>query len=1083
MPLQPQPYALQFQGGLDSQTDSKQVGYTKLIDLQNAVFTKNTTLVKRNGYKALGTGVDGSSYPYTVANAVTSLPSTIGGVLFGGGGGGTVTATFAEGNPAGLAARGDEPVLFINGQGYSHRSSTDTWVATGAVISAVAKHEPIARTGTRQRNADLADNNGVTCTVFENSYGGGFGGVWCEVTETATGRILLPATLLDINGQSPRVVAAGTNLLALWSNGQNLKIAVINTQTPESVPVAAILTPDLVGAAFDVEATFDVYYPGLNPAYIAWRTASGFSVGWLHPSGVLGTPVLGLPTVATYAATITGPIAVAIDLGYVLAGTTYVSGFGAVFYTNTDLHVQILNVSTPSDPRPTALVATGDAGAWQRVTAAFGAPNGVCQIWFAAEKQAVSAGVADTEVSHNLIGTGVVDQLASVTIAKVIRGHGLVSRAFYDDGDVYVNVVHPVLYFPYVATCRISGSMKACTQLLPGETSGLPGTDGPPLTTSVLPSVIPLSPAAGVGRSRQHVTAQGFRIQLSGTSGTQFGEQGIFRTTLDFDNADAYRTAQLGRGLYLSGALMQHYDGSLWAEANFLCAPDTSTGILTTSTQAGGNLTASATYNYKVLYEAIDGQGELHPGPVAVAQKITLVNPAQTVNIQVPTCRLTGRGQVRISVFRSLANQTGAPDAIPYYRVSSVDPSSTGANAYVANDPTVDFVTFQDQMGDATAETLEPLYTNGGILSNDPTPSAGGAITGGKNRLYWTDPADPHLVCFSQTLRDDTAVEMSAALTMRTDPYGGKVVGLSVMDDGVFAFKETAIYVVDGPGPDPDGGETTNNAFTPWALVTSDVGCKSPGSICQTPLGVTFQSQKGIKLLGRDRQVVDIGADVYGFNAQTIVRATLLPDRHQVVFLTDSGSTLLWDYLRGQWSRFTNHEGLDAIVVGGVYHYLRTDGRVFKETPGVYADDNAHIPMVIETAWVKMAGYLQGWQKILRADVIGNYGSSHTLNVRYRLNYNPAYSAPIGLTMDADQTPSLYGAGSYGVGDYGGDFNSNTTRYQRGVHLNKRCQAISFQFSDVEPTATFGPAFELSELLLTGGVIGVRYPMGATRSQ
>lgn len=250
------------------------------------------------------------------------------------------------------------------------------------------------------------------------------------------------------------------------------------------------------------------------------------------------------------------------------------------------------------------------------------------------------------------------------------------------------------------------------------------------------------------------------------------------------------------------------------------------------------------------------------------------------------------------------------------------------------------------------------------------------------------------------------------------------------------------------------------------------------------PLGIVFQSDKGICLLRRDLTVVRIGDAVYAYNSQTIVRATLLPDRPHVVFLTDNGWTLLFDYERGQWSKFGNHQGHDAVVVSGSYCYLRTDGRVFQETPGVYQDGSGqHIPMLIETAWIKLTGYLQGWQRILYASVIGTYISPHTLRVHFRLDYEPAYSQSIDANVNSVYTPNFYGAGAYGVGTYSGVVGVSSTVYQEEFHLNRRCQSISLRFEDVELAGNYGAGFELSELLLLGGVLGPKFQPGNARSQ
>jgi hypothetical protein len=285
------------------------------------------------------------------------------------------------------------------------------------------------------------------------------------------------------------------------------------------------------------------------------------------------------------------------------------------------------------------------------------------------------------------------------------------------------------------------------------------------------------------------------------------------------------------------------------------------------------------------------------------------------------------------------------------------------------------------------------------------------------------------------------------------------------MDDRVIIFKRSAIFVANGSGPLRAPQADPSSGFSPAALVTSDVGCTAPSSIAVTPAGIVFQSAKGIYLLSRDLSVSYVGAPVEAFNAQTVTRATLIEDRTQVVFLCSTGKTLMFDYLFGQWSTYTNHTGLDAVVIDATYHYLRTDGRVFRETPGVFRDDNSQIPMILETAWIKLSGYLQGLSRFYHAHLIGERKSAHTIRFRFQTDYMPGWSAPNDVdwtTADGDD----YGEGDYGGGIYGGDA---PERYQWKVHLGEVGQAIRFRFEDREPTGEFGASYELNELLLMAG--------------
>ena len=746
---------------------------------------------------------------------------------------------------------------------------------------------------------------------------------------------------------------------------------MVSVVIPSSI-TSTFVTSQLTGQLNSTAPYWDACTAGgtalasIGPGLLAFANESGgWTVGYLHPSGIIGSPISGLPSAATINSsgtdTVTGPIAVTLDKSNGSAVVVLVTtpGIG----TLQQVYANFLTPSTLSN-RLIGVRVGNVAHVVQRAACEFASVQvgGNSVLWWAFE---TSNGTSSRPDLH-VVWSGSATVAGVSQAAQSLRGHCLYSRAFADATDVYALLVHSPQFFTYYATVRLSdpnfgvnGKVVCVARSQPGA---CPGAG----TNALATSVNPVSPDATFA-SRTHAVCLGDRIQLSGSSGTQFSESGIRLCTYEFAAATAYQTAQLGAGLYLAGALLQHYDGSRWAEADFHCAPDVASGTTIGSQTTGGSI-ADDTYGYKIIYEEIDAQGELHPGAVGVAFNVVVVNGSGSaaVTLALPTYRLTGKTMVRIGVFRSPGNSTGDDITIPYYRVTGTDVTvQTGNNCYVVNNPSLDTVTFVDGMSDATLKTQEPLYTNGGILSNDPITCAGGVIATGGSRLFWTDPSDPNLVNFSQQLRADTAMEASPALSQLTDPYGGEVVALGVMDAVIYALKETAIYGFGGPGPDANPDSASGNAFTPSQLITSDVGCTSPSSVAQSPAGIVFHSSKGIMLLDRSRQVEDIGSAVYAYKDQPVTRATLRPDRHEILFLTDAGATLLWDYQYKQWSQFTNHNGLDAVVVDGIYNYLRNDGRVFAETIGAYSDAGAHIPIRIDTAWIKAAGYLQGFQKVV----------------------------------------------------------------------------------------------------------------------
>ena len=80
MPLQKALVPIDLSGSLDTKTDEKLVLSSKLVELENAVFTKGKSVEKRFGYSALGTElVDGSTLP--TGEALTSLEDEL--LVFG----------------------------------------------------------------------------------------------------------------------------------------------------------------------------------------------------------------------------------------------------------------------------------------------------------------------------------------------------------------------------------------------------------------------------------------------------------------------------------------------------------------------------------------------------------------------------------------------------------------------------------------------------------------------------------------------------------------------------------------------------------------------------------------------------------------------------------------------------------------------------------------------------------------------------------------------------------------------------------------------------------------------------------------
>lgn len=1043
--------ALKFAGGIETKMAPEAVPSTRLLALENGVFTRAVSIRKRNGYEALAEATDA-----TTEDAAEIIR---------------------------LASRDDEVIGFTASKCYSHEPEENRWSElSGGVYSVVGTDRAAVRTGTEQTAPDHATNSGVSVYAWEDSRGG----VWYSVIDDQ-GHIHRGPVQADADGISPRCVAIGGNAVAFYVNSVQgfLYAIVVNPAMPEDA-----VTPVLV--ADDVSTTNPVYdvcpteRTG-TPAAIAWneRGTTNLRVGYVDSSGDLGTPLNGLPSMLTDAVGLAAdsPLALAFSVTEGSPNGEFLLGY----MTATTGRVKQYRGGDPSTP--ITVVNTYSA---------YAAPTSVQRIaitvsdhddelrtaWVAFEEDAVAA-----SNRYVVINSIAIDD-ATVGTERTQRSVGLASRAWTPTGsaDAFAYFVHDTTYFNVYVALRLSDSLCAARTL--------PGRAGDAPARAHLPSA---HVTDGVAR-----VALPYNERVESENDDEFTETGIRIVALDFDDDDSHQHAQLGRGLYLGGACPQHYDGRQWTEQGFHVGPE----VITSVNGTGGALTASSTYLYRCWYEWPDAQGEVHRGPVSFGTLVTLGGGEDEVTLTLPTLRITQKANVRLVVARSRAAETGATAEL--FLVSSRDLSTAGAaNGYVANDTTVDTVSFNDRMSDATLATQEPAYTNGGILSTDPT-TIGHLVVEGKGRLFFNDPSDPNAVRYSQPLEEGYAVEVPPEFVLQCPPAGGAIAALAVGDDGtVLVFKPDAIFAFSGAGPLPNG-DTAAQGFSEPVRLRSPVGCEEPASIAIAPAAILFKSAQGIWQVDGAGQVTYVGAPVEAYNDQRIVAATTMPDRTQIVFLTDAGYTLLYDYLFGQWSTFTNHEGLDALVAQNTYHYLRATGRVYRETVGAYSDAGARITLRLETAWIHLAEALQGFQRIWSVLVLGTWTSPHQLVVSHRTDYAPgqlptsdpsAWSDPVYLDatgedagsagwIEADdgdnpigEDPILgdsYGDGNYGDGDYGGE---GADVYQWRYDVGERGQSIQLRFEDYERSGLAGASFELTEILIEGGVAGPsKKPFNAARS-
>lgn len=500
---------------------------------------------------------------------------------------------------------------------------------------------------------------------------------------------------------------------------------------------------------------------------------------------------------------------------------------------------------------------------------------------------------------------------------------------------------------------------------------------------------------------------------------------------------------ELSQNLMLSGGFLWNYDALTANENNFFLFPEFVHAVQSNST---GTLTPQQ-YQYQVIYSWVDNKGNLVRSGPSIPISITLTAPNNTIVVSVPTVRLSYKTRIGIEVYRwSVAQPI-------FYRITPT---------FFRNDPTVDEVFIADLQPDASILGNELIYTTGNVIPNDGAPSTQ-IMTIWDDRLWMVNAEDPNQLWFGKQSIEDVPVEMSDLLTYFVAPTVGSqgatgpVTALAPLDDKLVLFKENAIEYINGSGPDNTGA---NNNYSQPIFVTSTSGCITHKSIAVTPAGILYQSDKGIWQLGRDLQTRYIGAPVenytqYNVNTLTqpmVVSTLVIPRTTQVRFMLNTGITLMYDYFYEQWGSFTNITAQSSILYHDLHTFVNLSGVISQQTPNLYADAvSTPVLMSFQTGWINVAG-LQGYERSYYFYLLGQYFSTHTLNVQVGYDYKTTIEQVSNITPVQVAPPPV---------------STSNVEQWRVFLTQQKCQA--FQLTISEQSSTAGEGLTLSGLNMVIG--------------
>jgi hypothetical protein len=189
----------------------------------------------------------------------------------------------------------------------------------------------------------------------------------------------------------------------------------------------------------------------------------------------------------------------------------------------------------------------------------------------------------------------------------------------------------------------------------------------------------------------------------------------------------------------------------------------------------------------------------------------------------------------------------------------------------------------------------------------------------------------------------------------------------------------------------------------------------------------------------------------------------------------------VYNYLFNQWTTFTNLPCIRACSWQGKLVILKTDSEMFLQS-SKFSDNNAHIPMVIETSWLSFAG-IAGFQRLYAFQLLGEYISKHIVKVSLSYNFSEVVREELTRDVTSDFESDnfgdvpFYGAGSFGdASDNTYSYNNLLNVYQYQIRpMIQKCQSVKIKIEDM-PTQdnVIGEAMSLNSITcLIGGKKGM----------
>lgn len=994
--------------GLNEADDPKNLPPGTMLRALNVQMDKTRRLIKRRGTAGLTKATVASD---TIVAGNRILPTADGALNIVGNGASSTTA-----------------------YAYASSLATPKWAALDFPPPWRATRRPHVDSTRSVSAVDIAISGSMLVTIYVTATGGAF----VQVDDLATGQpLMLPLPLAGALASWPRVLINGTTAYLFYASGGTIEYQLLNLTTLAFGTAGSLVTNSTASAAaFD--ACIGTPTAGVATLYIIYELAAGAS-----RTRIASFTLSTLVAIATKDSS--GTTLSAAQITFCSAAQRVAAVFSSV--ANVSTYVTTMTTLLASQVGPTSvgggvisgcvLVAENDAtnvlvGWWKNIL-------GTDADKFTTALYSIAA-TAQVAISERI----------TFGVVSVARPWKTGSRWF----SVVMTSVHPYAGTtdPIAQPSTLVVEIETATSLTGVQDSTHPQVATLENMTGWSSSGLPATPVADSSGSVWIASPYRNREPDNYSSVIPLGWN-LYRLALA--EADTWRAAPIGTAALLAGATPSWLDGGGTLPYGFAHAPQ----IISVTAAAGGAVVAG-TYSYVATYAWRDANGVLHRSAPSAPKTGVTAAANLTLVVKVATSSLSGKQRTRVGT--SVANpvlielwRTTIGGTGPHYRLT-LEPSYQ----VLVNDATNGDVSLSDTKADANIASGAPavtlasqaqLYTDLGELENIPPPSLITVATH-RGRLAGIGP-DLRTLWMSKdsTLDATIAPGFNEALTLA---FSRDKSALASLDTVLVVFGTDTIDVVQGDGPDDKGDQNT------WQIqaIQTDVGCRNPRSIAVAPMGVLFESRRGIELLDRSLntswvgKVVDDTLSTY----PTITSGVLVAELGEVRWTCDNGTNgivLAFDYINKCWFTRTYTDAsdtagasirfVDAALINGVYTLLTAGGQVYREVSTSSLDggisyvetDVLLAPISAQPGRSGWSNDNLAWQRAKDLTLMGTSVADHDLEISFARDYATTFEQTKRFLADSDVCLA------------------GPLEKARVTIVNQKCQAIQIRIRDLTPTS------------------------------